>query len=235
MTDNKAPELSKEGTALVSAQKTLRIGDKAPDFDVETTHGQINFYKFTSDKWTVLFSHPADFTPVCTTELGRVSKLKEEWEKRNVKVIALSVDNVTNHSNWVKDINEINCTEVWYPIIADVDRKVSIAYGMLDQNYVVSGLPATVRSVFVIDPNHVIKATITYPASTGRNFDEILRLVDSLQLAISHKVATPADWKKGADTVVLPTIPTDEAVKIFPKGVKEVRKWLRFTPDPATQ
>jgi len=235
MTDNKAPELSKEGVALVNAQKIIRIGDKAPDFDVETTHGPINFYNFTAGKWVVLFSHPADFTPVCTTELGRVSKLKEEWEKRNVKVIALSVDNVTNHKNWIKDINEINETEVWYPIIADVDRKVSVLYGMLDQTYIQSGLPATVRSVFVIDPNHVLKATITYPASTGRNFDEILRLVDSLQLAISHKVATPADWKKGANTVVLPTVPTEEAIKIFPKGVQEVRKWLRFTPDPAHQ
>lgn len=235
MTDNKAPELSKEGATLVQAQKTLRIGDTAPDFDVDSTQGPINFYQYTARKWSVLFSHPADFTPVCTTELGRVSKLKEEWEKRNVNVIALSVDNVANHINWVKDINEINNTEVFYPIIADVDRKVSVAYGMLDQTYLQSGVPVTVRSVFIIDPNHVIKATITYPASTGRNFDEILRLIDSLQLAVSHKVATPADWKKGSDTVVLPSIPTDEAVKIFPKGVKEVRKWLRITPDPSAQ
>jgi len=215
-------------------QNNLRIGDTAPDFDVGTSTGKINFYNYLGNSWGLLVSHPRDFTPVCTTELGRLAKLKPKFTERNVKVIALSVDTAEHHQQWIKDINEVNSCTVDYPIIEDTDRRISCLYGMLDQTLLTdTGLPLTVRSVFVIGPDKKIKAMIIYPASTGRNFDEIIRLIDSLQLALSHKVATPVDWKKGEDCVVLPSIPTEEARKIFPKGVKEVRTWLRTTPDPS--
>lgn len=215
-------------------QNYLRLGDTAPDFEADSSLGPIKFYDFIGDGWVVLFSHPRDFTPVCTTELGRVAQLKKRFTEKNTKVIALSVDKVGNHGTWIKDINEIVGCDVDFPIIADPDRKISCLYGMLDQNHLEdSGLPYTVRSVFIIGPDHKVKTIISYPASTGRNFDEILRVIDSLQLAISHKVATPADWTKGKDVVVLPSIPTDEAKKIFAKGITEVRPWLRTTPDPS--
>lgn len=215
-------------------QNFLRLGDDAPNFDADSSLGKINFHEFIGDGWCVLFSHPRDFTPVCTTELGRVAQLKKRFTEKNTKVIALSVDRVDNHGGWIKDINEIVGCTVDFPIIADPDRTISCLYGMLDQNHLEeSGMPFTVRSVFIISPDKKIRTIISYPASTGRNFDEILRVIDSLQLAISHKVATPADWTKGKDCVVLPTIPTDEAKKLFPKGVTEVRPWLRTTPDPS--
>jgi len=215
-------------------QSVLRLGDKAPNFSAETSTGQIDFYNWLGSSWGVLFSHPADFTPVCTTELGRLSALTPEFEKRNVKVIALSVDTVEHHQQWIADINDVNGCNLKYPIISDADRKISCAYGMLDQNYLDNkGMPATVRSVFVIDPARVVRLIISYPASTGRNFAEILRVIDSLQLAGTHKVATPADWERGKETVVLPSVPTDEAHKLFPRGVKVIRPWLRTTPDPS--
>jgi len=214
-------------------QNYLRLGDTAPDFDADTTLGKINFYQFIGSGWVVLFSHPRDFTPVCTTELGRVANLKSKFAERNTKVVALSVDKVDNHGTWIQDINQIGNCNVDFPIIADPDRKISCLYGMLNQDHLEdTGLPFTVRSVFIIGPDRKIKTIISYPASTGRNFDEILRVIDSLQLAISHKVATPADWTKGKDVVVLPTVPTEEAQKLFPKGVTVVRPWLRTTPDP---
>jgi len=214
-------------------QNHLRLGDIAPDFDAETSVGKINFYEYLGGGWGVLFSHPRDYTPVCTTELGRVAQLKEKFAERNTKVIALSVDKVDNHGGWIKDINEVgNCT-VDFPIIADFDRKISCLYGMLNQDHLNdAGMPFTVRSVFVIGPDRKVKLSISYPASTGRNFDEILRVIDSLQLTAEHKVATPADWTKGKDCVVLPTITTEDAKKIFPKGVTEVKPYLRTTPDP---
>lgn len=214
-------------------QKVIRIGDVAPDFDANTTKGHIKFHDYINGKWAVLFSHPADFTPVCTTELGRVAQLKEEWAKRNAVVIALSVDSVDNHTKWIADINDYNKVTVEYPIIADEDRKVAILYGMLDQSWIEqkTGMPVTVRSVYIIDPDKKVRIIITYPASTGRNFHEILRVIDSLQLAGSHKVATPADWERGKDTVVLPTVSTEDAQKLFQK-VNVYRPWLRTTPDP---
>jgi len=217
-------------------QNSLRLGDTAPDFETDSSDGKIKFYEYLGDSWGVLFSHPRDFTPVCTTELGRVAQLKKKFEERNVKVIALSVDSPGNHGKWIKDINEIVGCTMNFPILADPDRKVSCLYDMLDQTHLEdSGLPFTVRSVFIIDPARKIRTIITYPASTGRNFDEILRVVDSLQLAGTHKVATPADWVKGKDCVVLPTVSTEDAKKMFPKGVTEVRPWLRTTPDPSAQ
>lgn len=214
-------------------QNVLRIGDTAPDFEANSSLGPIKFYEFLGDSWGVFFSHPRDFTPVCTTELGRVAQLKKQFAERKTKCIALSVDAVDNHGKWISDINEIVGCTVDFPIIADSDRKVSCLYGMLNQEHLAdTGMPFTVRSVFIIGPDRKVKATIAYPASTGRNFDEILRVLDSLQLTVSHKVATPADWTKGKDVVVLPTIPTDEARTLFPKGVTEIRPWLRTTPDP---
>jgi len=213
---------------------SLRLGDTAPNFTAKTSKGEINFYDYLGDSWGVLFSHPADYTPVCTTELGKTASLKDEFDKRNVKVIALSVDTVEHHRQWIADIDAIGNTSVDYPIIADTDRSVSLLYGMLDQTYLEStGLPFTVRSVYIVGPDRKIKTIITYPASTGRNFDEIFRVIDSLQLAVSHKVATPADWQKGGKCVVLPDVSTDDAKKIFPKGVEVVRPWLRITPDPS--
>ncbi|WP_440996139.1 peroxiredoxin [Arhodomonas sp. SL1] len=207
----------------------LRIGDTAPDFTAVTTEGTINFHDWSEGSWVVLYSHPADFTPVCTTELGRTAKLKEEFGKRGVKPIALSVDPVEDHNKWLEDINETQNTRVNFPIIADGDRKVSELYDMIHPN---ADASATVRSVFIIDPNHKIRATITYPASTGRNFAEILRVIDSLQLTDNYGVATPVDWVDGEDVVIIPSIPNEEAEKRFPKGWKELRPYLRLTPQP---
>ncbi|WP_127142007.1 peroxiredoxin [Flagellimonas marinaquae] len=208
---------------------TLRLGDTAPDFTAVTSEGTLNFYEYLGDSWGILFSHPADFTPVCTTELGTAAKFKDEFDKRNVKMMALSVDGADSHAEWIKDINETQGTEVNFPIVADVERKVSDLYDMIHPN---ADDTLTVRSVFIIDPNKKIKLTLTYPASTGRNFFELLRVIDSLQLTANHKVATPANWKNGEKVVVSPAIPTEEAKGIFTKGVEEIKPYLRLTPDP---
>ncbi|MHA6279884.1 peroxiredoxin [Salinimicrobium sp. CAU 1759] len=208
---------------------TLRLGDKAPNFDAETSEGKINFYDFLGDSWGILFSHPADYTPVCTTELGAAAKYKDEFKKRNVKVMALSVDGVESHKNWIKDINETQNTTVNFPIIADEDRKVADLYDMIHPN---ADDTLTVRSVYVIAPDKTIKLMITYPASTGRNFEELLRVIDSLQLTAYKKVATPANWKSGEDVVISPSVSNEEADKLFPKGYKEVKSYLRMTPQP---
>ena len=208
---------------------SLRLGDTAPNFQAETTAGKIDFYEYLGDSWGLLFSHPADFTPVCTTELGRTSLLMEEFAKRNVKVLAVSVDPLDKHHGWVNDINETqNCT-VNFPIIADEDRKVAELYDMIHPN---ASLTATVRSVFIVGPDKKIKLTLTYPASTGRNFFEILRVIDSLQLTANHSVATPANWEHGEDVIVVPAVSTEDAIKKFPKGVKVVKPYLRYTPQP---
>ena len=208
---------------------TLRLGDTAPDFTAVTSEGTLNFYEYLGDSWGILFSHPADFTPVCTTELGTAAKFKDEFDKRNVKMMALSVDGAASHVEWIKEINETQGTEVNFPIVADVERKVSDLYDMIHPN---ADDTLTVRSVFIIDPNKKIKLTLTYPASTGRNFYELLRVIDSLQLTANHKVATPANWKNGEKVVVSPAIPTEEAKGIFTKGVEEIKPYLRLTPDP---
>lgn len=208
---------------------TLQLGDKAPNFDAETSEGKINFYDYLGDSWGILFSHPADYTPVCTTELGTVAKYKDEFEKRNVKVMALSVDGLESHKGWINDINETQNTTVNFPIIADEDRKVSNLYGMIHPK---ADDTLTVRSVYVIGPDKTIKLMITYPASTGRNFDELLRVIDSLQLTAYKKVATPANWKHGEDVVISPSVSNEEADKMFPKGYKQVKPYLRLTPQP---
>ncbi|MFD2101170.1 peroxiredoxin [Flagellimonas iocasae] len=208
---------------------TLRLGDTAPDFTAVTSEGTLNFYEYLGDGWGILFSHPADFTPVCTTELGTAAKFKDEFAKRNVKMMALSVDGAESHKEWIKDINETQGTNVNFPIIADEDRKVSDLYDMIHPN---ANDTLTVRSVFIVGADKKIKLILTYPASTGRNFYELLRVVDSLQLTANHKVATPANWEHGQKVVVSPAIPTDEAKKIFTKGVEEVKPYLRLTPDP---
>ncbi len=208
---------------------SLRLGDDAPNFQAKTTVGDIDFYNYIDGKWAVLYSHPSDFTPVCTTELGRTAKLKSEFDKRNVKVLALSVDSVDDHNEWVKDINETQNTEVNFPIIADENRHVAELYDMIHPN---ASATATVRSVFVIGPDKKVKLTLTYPASTGRNFDEILRVIDSLQLTADYQVATPADWKDGEDVIVVPAIKTEEIPGKFPKGFKEIKPYLRTTPQP---
>lgn len=207
----------------------LKLGDKAPNFDAETSIGKINFYEYLGESWGILFSHPADFTPVCTTELGAVAKYKKEFEKRNTKVIALSVDPVSSHKEWIKDIDETQRTQVDFPIIADEDRKVSELYDMIHPN---ASDTLTVRSVYIIDPEKQIKLMISYPASTGRNFEELLRVIDSLQLTAYRKVATPANWKHGEDVVISPSVSNEEAEKLFPKGYKEVKPYLRMTPQP---
>jgi len=207
----------------------LQLGDTVPDFTQESQLGTIYLYDFAGNHWVVLFSHPADYTPVCTTELGEVARLREEWEKRHVKTLALSVDTAESHQGWIADINDTQCTIVDYPILADSDRRVSELYGMIHPQSL-SNL--TVRSVFIIDPNKKLRLQITYPASTGRNFHEILRVIDSLQLTDHHQVATPVNWKQGEDCVVVPSIPTDEARAKFPKGVTEIRPYLRMTPQP---
>ena len=207
----------------------IRLGDLAPDFSAKTTAGDINFHDFLGDSWGVLFSHPADYTPVCTTELGRTSKLVNEFAARNTKVLALSVDSVESHKGWISDINSTQNTEVTFPIIADEDRKVAELYDMIHPN---SSESFTVRSLFVIGADKKIKLMITYPASTGRNFEEILRVIDSLQLTANYSVATPADWKQGEDVVVIPAIKTEDIPAKFPKGYTEVKPYLRFTPQP---
>ncbi len=208
---------------------TLQLGDKAPNFDAETSEGKINFYDYLGDSWGILFSHPADYTPVCTTELGTVAKYKDKFDKRNVKMMALSVDGLKSHKGWIDDINETQHTTVNFPIIADEDKKVSDLYGMIHPK---ADNTLTVRSVYVIAPDKTIRLMITYPASTGRNFDELLRVVDSLQLTEDKKVATPANWKQGEDVVISPSISNEEAKKMFPKGFKEVKPYLRLTPQP---
>ncbi|RZJ66999.1 MAG: peroxiredoxin [Flavobacterium sp.] len=208
---------------------SLRLGDIAPDFTAKSTQGTINFHEWLGDSWAVLFSHPADFTPVCTTELGTVAKYIPEFEKRNTKVIALSVDNIDSHYQWVKDINETQGTTVNYPIIADESKQVALLYDMLHPN---ASENFTVRSVFIIGPDKKIKLTMTYPSSTGRNFDELLRVIDSLQLTAYHQVATPANWKDGEDVVIVPAVSDEDALQKFPKGFETVKPYLRVTPQP---
>lgn len=207
----------------------LQLGDKVPDFTQDSSEGTISFYDWAGDSWVVLFSHPADYTPVCTTELGEAAKLKPEFDKRNVKILALSVDDAQSHKGWIGDINETQNTTLNYPILADADKKVSDLYGMIHPN---ANAKVTVRAVFVIDPEKKLRLTITYPPSTGRNFDEILRVIDSLQLTDNYQVATPVNWKDGDDCVVVPSIPTEEAKAKFPKGITEVKPYLRMTPQP---
>ncbi len=208
---------------------TIRLGDIAPDFTADSSQGMINLYDYLGDGWGILFSHPADFTPVCTTELGTAAKFKGEFDKRNVKMLALSVDGTASHAEWINDINEVQHTTVNFPIIADEDKKVSNLYDMIHPN---ADNNLTVRSVYIIAPDKTVKLMITYPASTGRNFHELLRVIDSLQLTAYHKVATPANWEHGDDVVVSPSISTVDAVNIFPKGVVEVKPYLRMTPQP---
>jgi alkyl hydroperoxide reductase subunit AhpC len=208
---------------------TLRLGDEAPNFTAETSEGTINFHEWLGESWGLLFSHPADYTPVCTTELGTVAKYTNQFNQRNVKVAALSVDGVESHKGWIKDINETQNTTVNFPIIADEDKTVANLYDMIHPN---ADNNLTVRSVFIIDPSKKIKLIIIYPASTGRNFDELIRVIDSLQLTAYHKVATPANWKNGDDCVVVPGVKTEDIPGIFPKGFKEVKPYLRMTPQP---
>lgn len=208
---------------------SLRLGDVAPNFQAKTTAGDLDFYEYLGDSWGVLFSHPADYTPVCTTELGRTALLKEEFAKRNVKVIAVSVDPLDKHIAWKNDIDETqNCT-VDFPIIADEERTVANLYGMIHPN---ASENFTVRSLFVIGPDKKVKLTITYPASTGRNFHEVLRVIDSLQLTAKYSVATPANWQHGEDVIVVPAVSTEDAMKKFEKGVKIIKPYLRYTPQP---
>ena len=208
---------------------SLRLGDTAPNFQAKTSQGDIDFYEYLGTGWGVLFSHPADYTPVCTTELGRTAALKDEFAKRNVKVMALSVDTIESHAGWISDINETQGVEVNFPIIADPDRKIAEAYDMIHPN---ASVNATVRSLFIIAPDKTVKLIITYPASTGRNFVEILRVIDSLQLTANYSVATPADWKDGEDVVVVPAIKTEDIPAKFPKGFTIVKPYLRTTPQP---
>jgi len=207
----------------------LRLGDKAPDFNATTTIGDINFHEYLGNSWGILFSHPADYTPVCTTELGKTAKLHEEFAKRNVKVLAVSVDPLAQHLGWVNDINETQHTTVNFPIIADENRAVAELYDMIHPN---ASATMTVRSLFIIGPDKSIKLMITYPASTGRNFVEVLRVIDSLQLTANYSVATPADWKEGEDVIVVPSISTADARLKFPKGIEEIKPYLRYTPQP---
>jgi peroxiredoxin len=208
---------------------TLRLGDAAPDFSAVTTSGIINFHEWLGDSWGILFSHPADFTPVCTTELGAASKLKPEFEKRHVKMIAVNVDPIEQHFEWVKDINETQHTTLDFPIIADSEKKVSELYDMIHPN---ASMTHTVRSVFIIGADKKIKLIIVYPASTGRNFNELLRVIDSLQLTAQYSVATPANWQHGDDCIIVPSLSNEDADKKFPKGYKEVKPYLRVTPQP---
>lgn len=208
---------------------SLRLGDIAPNFKALTTEGEIDFYEYLGDGWGILFSHPADYTPVCTTELGRTAALQDEFARRNTKVLAVSVDPIESHRGWVNDINETQKVTVGFPIIADPDREVATLYDMIHPN---ASENFTVRSLFIIGPDKKIKLIITYPASTGRNFVEVLRVLDSLQLTANHSVATPADWKRGEDVIVVPAISTEDAIARFPKGVKVVKPYLRYTPQP---
>ncbi len=208
---------------------SLRLGDIAPNFQAKTTAGDIDFYEYLGNSWGVLFSHPADYTPVCTTELGKTALLKHEFAKRNVKVLALSVDPLDKHKGWINDINETQHTTVDFPIIADEDKTVANLYDMIHPN---ASETFTVRSLFIIGPDKKVKLFITYPASTGRNFHEVLRVIDSLQLTANYSVATPADWQEGEDVIVVPAVSTEDAIKKFPKGVKVVKPYLRYTPQP---
>lgn len=208
---------------------SLRLGDIAPNFTAKTSIGDIDFYEYLGDSWGILFSHPADYTPVCTTELGRTAALKEEFAKRNTKVLALSVDPVDKHLGWISDINETQHCNVEFPIIADDDKKVSELYDFIHPN---ASATMTVRSLVIIGPDKTVKLIITYPASTGRNFVEVLRVLDSLQLTAKYSVATPANWKEGENVIVVPSISTEDAIKKFPKGVEVVKPYLRYTPQP---
>lgn len=208
---------------------SLQLGDIAPNFQAKTSKGDIDFYDYVGNNWVVLFSHPGDYTPVCTTELGRTAALQSEFDKRGVKVLALSVDSVEDHKGWIKDINETQNVNVDYPIIADEDRKVSTLYQMIHPN---ASATNTVRSVYIIGPDKKVRLTITYPASTGRNFQEILRVIDSMQLTDNYSVATPVEWKNGDDCIVSPAIPTADIPAKFPKGFKEIKSYLRTTPQP---
>lgn len=208
---------------------SLRIGDTAPDFSAQTTGGDIDFYKWLGNSWAILYSHPGDYTPICTTELGRTAQLKDEFAKRNTKILAISVDGLASHQGWVKDINETSKTIVDFPIIADPDKKISRSYAMIHDN---ASTSATVRSVYFIGPDKKIKASITYPASTGRNFAEILRVLDSLQLTAQYSVGTPVDWEDGQDVVISTSVKNEDIPKIFPKGHQEVKPYLRYTPQP---
>ena len=208
---------------------SLRLGDTAPNFKAKTTAGEIDFYEYLGDSWGILFSHPADYTPVCTTELGKTALLNDEFRKRNVKVLAVSVDPLDKHLGWVNDINETQNCNVNFPIIVDEDKNVASLYGMIHPN---ASETFTVRSLFVIGPDKKIKLTLTYPASTGRNFHEVLRVIDSLQLTSNYSVSTPADWKPGEDVIIANTINNEEAKKRFPKGVRQVKPYMRYTPQP---
>jgi len=207
----------------------IRLGDEAPDFTAETTEGTLSFHEWKGDSWAVLFSHPKDFTPVCTTELGRVAALKPEFDKRGTKVIGLSVDQLENHGAWAEDIAEVTGSTVNFPVIADTDHKVSDLYDMIHPN---ANDTLTVRSVFIVGPDNKVKLTLTYPASTGRNFDEILRVIDSLQLTAGYKVATPADWKDGDDVIITGAVSDEQAKDAFPKGWEAKKPYLRVTPQP---
>ena len=208
---------------------SIKLGDIAPDFNAESSLGNLNFYEYLGDSWGILFSHPADYTPVCTTELGKTSELKPEFDKRNTKVLALSVDGIDNHKGWISDINETQNTEVEFPIIADQDKKVSELYDFIHPN---ASATLTVRSLLIIDTNKKVRLIITYPASTGRNFTEILRVLDSLQLVDNYGIATPVDWKDGEDVIIPPAVSQEDAEKKFTKGVKVVKPYLRYTPQP---
>ena len=208
---------------------TLRLGDDAPDFTAETTEGTLDFYDWKGDSWAVLFSHPKDFTPVCTTELGRVASLKGEWDKRNVKVIGISVDTSDSHEQWAQDIADVTGSELNFPLISDPDKKVADLYDMIQPN---ASDTTTVRSVFIIGPDNKLKLSLTYPASTGRNFDEILRVIDSLQLTANHKVATPVDWKHGDDVIIVPAVSDEAAKELFPNGWDAKKPYLRVTKQP---
>lgn len=208
---------------------TIRLGDEAPNFTAVTTEGTIDFHQWLGDGWGILFSHPADYTPVCTTELGSAAKFKPEFDERNVKMIALSVDGLASHKDWIQDINETQHTHVNFPIIADEDRKVAELYDMIHPN---ASEKATVRSVYIVGPDKKIKLMITYPASTGRNFNELLRVIDSLQLTAYHKVATPANWSVGDDCVILPSVTEEQIPGLFPKGYTKIKPYLRTTPQP---
>ncbi|MEO7176137.1 MAG: peroxiredoxin [Saprospiraceae bacterium] len=208
---------------------SLRLGDDAPNFQAQTTQGPIDLYDYLGDGWGILFSHPADYTPVCTTELGRTAKLSAEFAARNTKVLAVSVDDMDKHKGWITDINETQNCNVDFPLIADDDRKVATLYDMIHPN---ASMTATVRNLFIIGPDKKVKLIITYPASTGRNFVEVLRVLDSLQLTAKHSVATPADWKPGEDVIVVPAISTEDAILKFEKGITVVKPYLRYTPQP---
>ncbi|TXD39826.1 peroxiredoxin [Lujinxingia vulgaris] len=209
---------------------TLQLGDTAPNFQATTTAGDIDFYEWAGDSWVIFFSHPADYTPVCTTELGTVARYKDDFEKRGVKTIAISVDGIDDHHGWIKDIEETQDTSVEFPIVADEDKSVANAYGMIHPK---ADTTATVRSVFIIDPDKKIRLTLTYPAATGRNFKELLRVIDALQLTDNHKVATPANWEQGDDVIIVPSLKDEEEIaRRFPKGYKEIKPYLRVTPQP---